>query len=114
MASAELATEGQVFINACHCQCPGFFTLYSPPFNLPALFGEDPADRCERLQQLLARVSVDAIKRDKDVEKVVEDKDTTKTWYHEGSGSLLNARYLTPPPVLYTTSNGAPSGGQGK
>ena len=80
------------------------------------LFGEDPADRRERLRQLLARLGVDAIKKNKDEDKVVEDKEVcnfpavkcgvvfkfvfdlpnsqaNKTWYHEGSESLLKARY---------------------
>ncbi|KAI7686444.1 U4/U6 small nuclear ribonucleoprotein Prp4 [Sarcoptes scabiei] len=56
------------------------------------LFGEGPADRRERLRQLLARIGEDAIKKNKDEDRSQEDKEPSKTWYHVGSDSLLKAR----------------------
>lgn len=44
-------------------------------FPYTGLFGEGPADRRERLRQLLARLGEDTIKRNKEDEKVVEDKE---------------------------------------
>ncbi|XP_014214945.1 U4/U6 small nuclear ribonucleoprotein Prp4 [Copidosoma floridanum] len=57
------------------------------------LFGEGPADRRNRLRELLASLGEDAIKR-KDVEEkfVQPEKDPESTWYHEGPDSLRNAR----------------------
>ncbi|KAH9388251.1 U4/U6 small nuclear ribonucleoprotein Prp4 [Tyrophagus putrescentiae] len=64
------------------------------------LFGEDPADRRERLRQLLARLGVDALKKMKGEEEGKSAADQEKaeaasksTWYHEGSEALLRARY---------------------
>lgn len=58
------------------------------------LFGEGPADRRERLRQLLSRIGEDAIKRKKEETKAKrkqEEKENV-TWYHEGSGLLKIAR----------------------
>ncbi|RWS07423.1 U4/U6 small nuclear ribonucleoprotein Prp4-like protein [Dinothrombium tinctorium] len=58
------------------------------------LFGEGPADRRERLRQLLAKLGQDAIRKKKN-EDESEDKERhpTQTWYHEGPESLRRARY---------------------
>ncbi|XP_015789553.1 U4/U6 small nuclear ribonucleoprotein Prp4 [Tetranychus urticae] len=57
------------------------------------IFGEGPADRRERLRQLLTRLGEDAIKKTKDEEKVDEkERDPNTTWYHEGPNSLKAAR----------------------
>ena len=39
------------------------------------MFGEGPADRRERLRQLLAKLGEDAIKRKKDEEKGISEKE---------------------------------------
>lgn len=59
------------------------------------LFGEGPADRRERLRQLLARLGQDAIKKKRDDDRGVDEKEreTTQTWYHEAPESLRIARY---------------------
>jgi len=57
------------------------------------LFGEGPADRRERLRQILARKGEDAIKPKNVLEEEVQDKsEGDKTWYHEGSESLRLSR----------------------
>ncbi|XP_027195846.2 U4-U6 small nuclear riboprotein factor 60K [Dermatophagoides pteronyssinus] len=56
------------------------------------LFGEGPADRRERLRQLLARLGEDAIKKNKEEDRSQEEKEPSKTWYHVGSENLLKAR----------------------
>ncbi|KAK7487244.1 hypothetical protein BaRGS_00021472 [Batillaria attramentaria] len=59
------------------------------------LFGEGPAERRERLKQLLAVLGEDAVKQ----KKVAQQQETKKTdeenitWYHEGPASLKEARY---------------------
>lgn len=63
--------------------------------NVPiCLFGEGPADRRERLRQVLAERGQDAIRKDKGDEKEDKDKDkdNSSTWYHEGPESLRQAR----------------------
>ncbi|XP_054157982.1 U4/U6 small nuclear ribonucleoprotein Prp4-like [Oppia nitens] len=55
------------------------------------LFGEGPADRRERLRQLLARLGEDAIRKKKEDERG-DQKETSQTWYHEGPESLHSAR----------------------
>uniref|UniRef100_T1J785 Pre-mRNA processing factor 4 (PRP4)-like domain-containing protein n=1 Tax=Strigamia maritima TaxID=126957 RepID=T1J785_STRMM len=59
------------------------------------LFGEGPADRRERLRQILARLGEDAIKKRKDEEedRRQQEKEHESTWYHEGTANLANARY---------------------
>ncbi|XP_046366916.1 U4/U6 small nuclear ribonucleoprotein Prp4-like [Haliotis rufescens] len=59
------------------------------------LFGEGPAERRERLRQLLARLGEDAVKKKKE-EKLQEQRKKEEeniTWYHEGTDSLKDARY---------------------
>lgn len=58
------------------------------------LFGEGPADRRERLRQLLARLGEDAVKKKKEEEYIQEEKEKEyeATWYHEGSKGLKAAR----------------------
>lgn len=59
------------------------------------LFGEGPAERRERLRNILARIGEDVIRRrrEEQAEKEVKARELTeKTWYHEGSESLLKAR----------------------
>ncbi|XP_050389042.1 U4/U6 small nuclear ribonucleoprotein Prp4 [Patella vulgata] len=58
------------------------------------LFGEGPAERRERLRQLLAQIGAYALKK-KEEEKAAEAKkkeEENVTWYHEGSESLKEAR----------------------
>lgn len=56
------------------------------------LFGEGPAERRERLRQLLAKLGQDAIKKKKTEDETDKDKLNSTTWYHEGSESLRLAR----------------------
>lgn len=59
------------------------------------LFGEGPAERRERLRNILARIGEDVIRRRREEQQEREVKArelTEKTWYHEGSDSLLKAR----------------------
>jgi len=62
------------------------------------LFGEGPADRRNRLRELLGRLGEDAIKRRRimdDMSKDMEEDKSEKveqTWYHEGPDSLRVAR----------------------
>ncbi|KAK3587198.1 hypothetical protein CHS0354_016894 [Potamilus streckersoni] len=59
------------------------------------LFGEGPAERRERLRQLLATLGTDIIqpkKQEEPVEIKPKDEDNI-TWYHEGSENLKKARY---------------------
>lgn len=60
------------------------------------LFGEGPADRRERLRQLLAQVGQDAIKKKQEEELQRERelrKDTCEsTWYHESTDKLRECR----------------------
>ena len=39
------------------------------------LFGEGPADRRERLRQILSKIGEDALKKDKEEEKLDDSKD---------------------------------------
>jgi U4/U6 small nuclear ribonucleoprotein PRP4 len=60
------------------------------------LFGEGPADRRNRLRELLASLGEDAIKKKEDDDKSTQlDKDPETTWYHEGPESLRIARLWT-------------------
>jgi len=59
------------------------------------LFGEGPADRRNRLRELLGRLGEDAIKKRKieDEARAIEEKEHQETtWYHEGPQSLKVAR----------------------
>ncbi|GFT82161.1 hypothetical protein TNCV_3910761 [Trichonephila clavipes] len=58
------------------------------------LFGEGPAERRERLRQILALLGEDAIKKKEEEEEKEEIKEklTETTWYHEGTENLLKAR----------------------
>jgi U4/U6 small nuclear ribonucleoprotein PRP4 len=59
------------------------------------LFGEGPADRRNRLKELLSVHGHDLIDRKKEDEKEivkVEKDQTETTWYHEGPESLKIAR----------------------
>ncbi|KAG8191113.1 hypothetical protein JTE90_010037 [Oedothorax gibbosus] len=58
------------------------------------MFGEGPAERRERLRQILARLGEDAIKKKQEEEEKEEIKEklTETTWYHEGTENLLKAR----------------------
>eukprot|EP00058_Branchiostoma_floridae_P005347 XP_002590835.1 hypothetical protein BRAFLDRAFT_125722 [Branchiostoma floridae] len=57
------------------------------------LFGEGPADRRERLRQILAKIGEDKLKKDSAEEKKEEKKEyNDTTWYHEGPQSLKEAR----------------------
>ncbi|XP_019643680.1 PREDICTED: U4/U6 small nuclear ribonucleoprotein Prp4-like [Branchiostoma belcheri] len=57
------------------------------------LFGEGPADRRERLRQILAKIGEDKLKKDSEEEKKEEKKEyNDTTWYHEGPQSLKDAR----------------------
>ena len=59
------------------------------------LFGEGPADRRNRLKELLSIHGNDVIERKKEEDKEIvrPDKDQTETtWYHEGPESLKIAR----------------------
>lgn len=60
------------------------------------LFGEGPAERRERLRQLLAILGEDAIKQRRgDLSQDLKKKDEEHvTWYHEGPNSLKEARYI--------------------
>ncbi|XP_077986471.1 U4/U6 small nuclear ribonucleoprotein Prp4-like [Glandiceps talaboti] len=58
------------------------------------LFGEGPADRRERLRQLLASLGEGHTLVDKKEPAKVEEKQyEQKTWYHEGPPGLKKARY---------------------
>ncbi|KAM8854157.1 U4/U6 small nuclear ribonucleoprotein Prp4 isoform 2-T2 [Synchiropus picturatus] len=58
------------------------------------LFGEGPADRRERLRNILTLVGPDALKKSRKDEKVKKSPDEyLQTWYHEGSASLRDARF---------------------
>ncbi|VVC39786.1 Hypothetical protein CINCED_3A000395 [Cinara cedri] len=62
------------------------------------LFGEGPAERRNRLRELLSRVGEDIVakKPEEEKEKRQQIKDQDTTWYHEGPPSLLDARlYIT-------------------
>ncbi|XP_001605877.1 U4/U6 small nuclear ribonucleoprotein Prp4 [Nasonia vitripennis] len=57
------------------------------------LFGEGPADRRNRLKELLASLGEDAIKKKEEDDKSAQpEKDPETTWYHEGPDSLRIAR----------------------
>lgn len=58
------------------------------------LFGEGPADRRNRLKELLSYYGTEAIERKKEDEKEgkVEKDQAETTWYHEGPDSLQAAR----------------------
>ncbi|XP_075885130.1 U4/U6 small nuclear ribonucleoprotein Prp4 [Nelusetta ayraudi] len=58
------------------------------------LFGEGPADRRERLRNILSVVGPDALKKSRrDEERAKRSQDEChQTWYHEGSASLKEAR----------------------
>lgn len=57
------------------------------------LFGEGPAERRERLRNILSVVGADALKKTKkDEEKSKKSKEYQQTWYHEGPASLKTAR----------------------
>ena len=57
------------------------------------LFGEGPADRRNRLRELLASLGEDAIKKKDDDDRSAQpEKDRETTWYHEGPDSLRKAR----------------------
>ncbi|KAK2120174.1 U4/U6 small nuclear ribonucleoprotein Prp4 [Saguinus oedipus] len=58
------------------------------------LFGEGPAERRERLRNILSVVGTDALKKTKkDDEKSKKSKEEyQQTWYHEGPNSLKVAR----------------------
>ncbi|XP_030062372.1 U4/U6 small nuclear ribonucleoprotein Prp4 isoform X2 [Microcaecilia unicolor] len=58
------------------------------------LFGEGPAERRERLRNVLSVVGADALKKTKkDDEKSKKSKEEyQQTWYHEGPNSLKTAR----------------------
>ncbi|CAF4529348.1 unnamed protein product, partial [Rotaria socialis] len=61
------------------------------------LFGEGPAERRERLRNLISRLSDDEIaqklRKKEEHEKRSEDKKEEVTWYHEGPEELQIARY---------------------
>lgn len=56
------------------------------------LFGEGPADRRNRLRDLLASLGEEAIKTKQEEDKIQPEKDPETTWYHEGPDSLRIAR----------------------
>lgn len=56
------------------------------------IFGEGPADRRNRLKELLSVLGDDAIKKKKEVDDTTPQKDPETTWFHEGPESLLTAR----------------------
>ncbi|KAJ7308054.1 hypothetical protein JRQ81_008557 [Phrynocephalus forsythii] len=58
------------------------------------LFGEGPAERRERLRNILSVVGTDALKKTKkEDEKAKKSKEEyQQTWYHEGPNSLKTAR----------------------
>ena len=61
------------------------------------LFGEGPADRRNRLRELLGRLGEDAVKRRRIMDDMRADEDNEvrsedTTWYHEGPDSLRVAR----------------------
>jgi U4/U6 small nuclear ribonucleoprotein PRP4 len=58
------------------------------------LFGEGPADRRERLRQILAVIGLDSVKKKKEeyIEKRKKEEKENVTWYHEGPQSLKVAR----------------------
>jgi len=59
------------------------------------LFGEGPAERRNRLKELLAELGEDAVKKKKieDEEKAEKEREQDeKTWYHEGPPALRVAR----------------------
>ncbi|XP_076054969.1 U4/U6 small nuclear ribonucleoprotein Prp4-like isoform X2 [Oratosquilla oratoria] len=55
------------------------------------VFGEGPADRRNRLKELLARLGEDAVKR-KTEDEAPKKEHPEETWYHEGPPSLKEAR----------------------
>lgn len=59
------------------------------------VFGEGPAERRERLKQLLAVLGEDAVKQRKaEQQQQLKKRDEENvTWYHEGPPSLKEARY---------------------
>ncbi|KAJ8687214.1 hypothetical protein QAD02_023008 [Eretmocerus hayati] len=60
------------------------------------LFGEGPADRRNRLRELLASLGEDAIKKKEEEEKGAQpEKDPETTWYHEGPDALRVSRLWT-------------------
>ncbi|CAH0394833.1 unnamed protein product [Bemisia tabaci] len=58
------------------------------------LFGEGPAERRNRLRDLLSRLGEDAIKKKQEAEeeRIQQEKDQETTWYHEGPEALKSAR----------------------
>jgi len=62
------------------------------------LFGEGPADRRNRLRELLGRLGEDVIKRRRIMDDMTKEDDeertdkTEQTWYHEGPDSLRVSR----------------------
>ena len=60
------------------------------------LFGEGPAERRNRLRELLSERGEDAVRRQQleDAERLREEREHDETtWYHEGPGSLRVARH---------------------
>ncbi|XP_014248666.1 U4/U6 small nuclear ribonucleoprotein Prp4 [Cimex lectularius] len=57
------------------------------------IFGEGPAERRNRLRDLLSRLGEDAIykKQEEEEERIKQEKEQ-ETWYHEGSEALRNVR----------------------
>jgi len=57
------------------------------------LFGEGPADRRNRLRELLGKLGEDAVRRRRIIDDMrLEEKSDESTWYHEGPDSLRVAR----------------------
>lgn len=59
------------------------------------LFGEGPAERRNRLRDLLSQLGEDAVKRKlaEDRERIREAREHEETtWYHEGPNELKEAR----------------------
>ncbi|XP_069789963.1 U4/U6 small nuclear ribonucleoprotein Prp4 isoform X3 [Narcine bancroftii] len=57
------------------------------------LFGEGPAERRERLRNILSVVGADALKKTEKIEDAKKSRqEHQQTWYHEGPSSLKTAR----------------------
>ncbi|XP_062515277.1 U4/U6 small nuclear ribonucleoprotein Prp4-like [Corticium candelabrum] len=57
------------------------------------LFGEGPADRRERLRQLISEQANEELKWPKEEDRRLDEKESEEVWYHESSQALRQVRF---------------------
>ncbi|GAB6023365.1 U4/U6 small nuclear ribonucleoprotein Prp4 [Chamberlinius hualienensis] len=82
----------QINVSTDDVEVKGSLRLLGEPI---CLFGEGPAERRERLRQLLAFFGEDAIRKRKEEEedRRHSEREHESTWYHEGPVALFDARF---------------------